>query len=245
MRPIAIVTGASRGIGRATALRLSAAYDVVAVARTASELASLATEIESRGGSCRAVPLDITDPAAVARTLGTVDAQILVNNAGVGTMKPFVELSRDDWMRMFQLNVTALADVTRAVLPAMLSRRSGHIVMIGSISGRSAYVGGSCYAATKHAVAAFAECLMLEVRDAGVKVSVVNPGSVATDFSARSDPSWMLAADDVARAVAEVVNTPPNVLIHTLEIRTLTVPARKQQDEAHASRAANPNPPRQ
>jgi 3-oxoacyl-[acyl-carrier protein] reductase len=226
VRPVAIVTGASRGIGRATALRLSADYDIVAVARTESELLTLVAEIESRGGSARALPLDVTDPAAVASALQGVDAQVLVNNAGIGIMKPFLELTREEWTRMFQLNVTALADVTRAVLPGMVARRAGHVVMIGSISGRSTYVGGSCYTATKHAVAAFAECLMLEVRDAGVKVSVVNPGAVATDFSPRSDPSWMLAADDVASAVAQVVSTPANVLIHTLEVRTLTVPKR-------------------
>jgi 3-oxoacyl-[acyl-carrier protein] reductase len=226
VKPIAVVTGASRGIGRATALALCAAYDVVAVARSESELRTLATEVEARGSSCRVLPLDITNPTAVRAALGSVDAQVLVNNAGMGVMKPFLELSRDEWTRMFDLNVTALADVTRAILPAMVARRSGHVVIIGSISGRSAYVGGSCYAATKHAVAGFAECLMLEVRDAGVKVSVVNPGSVATDFSPRADPSWMLAAEDVASAVVDVVNTPANVLIHTLEVRTLTVPKR-------------------
>lgn len=227
MKPVAVVTGASRGIGRAVALRMSAAYDIVAVARTEKDLEALAKEIEAAGGNCRPLAIDLTDPAAVAKGLANVEAQVLVNNAGIGVLKPFLELSRDDWTRMVHVNFTALADVTRALLPRMVARGAGHIVMIGSISGRSAFVGGSCYAATKHAVAAFAECLMLEVRDAGVKVSIVNPGSVATSFSSRSDPSWMLPADDVAKAVVEVVNTPPNVLIHSLEVRTLTVPAKK------------------
>ena len=227
MKPIAVVTGASRGIGRAVALRMSAAYDIVAVARTQKDLDALAKEIAAGGGNCRPMSIDLTDPAAIAGGLANVEAHVLVNNAGIGVLKPFLELTRDDWMRMVHLNFTALADVTHAVLPGMVARGAGHVVMIGSISGRSAFVGGSCYAATKHAVAAFAECLMLEVRDAGVKVSIVNPGSVATSFSSRSDPSWMLAADDVAKAVVEVVNTPPNVLIHSLEVRTLTVPAKK------------------
>jgi len=227
VKPIAVVTGASRGIGRAVALRMSAAYDIVAVARTQKDLDALAKEIAAGGGNCRPMSIDLTDPAAIAGGLANVEAHVLVNNAGIGVLKPFLELTRDDWMRMVHLNFTALADVTHAVLPGMVARGAGHVVMIGSISGRSAFVGGSCYAATKHAVAAFAECLMLEVRDAGVKVSIVNPGSVATSFSSRSDPSWMLAADDVAKAVVEVVNTPPNVLIHSLEVRTLTVPAKK------------------
>ena len=226
-RPIAVVTGASRGIGRAIALRLARNYEIVAVARSHGELDSLAAEIARAGGSCQLRAIDITDADAVRAALGDVDAQVLVNNAGIGTLKPFMELSRDEWRRMVDVNFNALYDVTRAVLPAMLRRRSGHVVVIGSITGRGAFVGGSCYAATKHAVMGFTECLMLEVRDAGVKVSVVSPGSVATHFSTRSDPSWQLSPEDVAAAVATVLDTPSDVLIHRVEIRTLTVPKTK------------------
>jgi 3-hydroxy acid dehydrogenase/malonic semialdehyde reductase len=223
-KPVAVITGASRGIGRAIALRLAPVYDIVALARSDDELESLALEIEKAGGTCRPRVVDITSADAVTSALSGIDAQVLINNAGVGALKPFLELTRDEWRQMVDVNFNALFDVTRALLPRMIERKSGHIVMIGSISGRSAYVGGSCYAATKHAVAAFSESLMLEVRDAGVKVSVVNPGSVATDFSSRSDASWMLAAADVADAVFHVVQTPPNVLVHSVEVRTLTVP---------------------
>ncbi len=226
-KPIAVVTGASRGIGRATALRLAGDFDIVAVARSEDELAALAAEIHRAGGTCHPVRLDITDPDAVTAELTGVDAQVLVNNAGVGTLKPFMELTRAEWTRMVDVNFNALYDVTRAILPAMLARKSGHIVVTGSISGRSAFPGGTCYAATKHAAIAFTECLMLEVRDAGVKVSVVNPGSVATHFSERSDASWMLSAEDVAEAIARVIDTPPTVLIHSVEVRTLTVPKKK------------------
>jgi len=147
-----------------------------------------------------------------------------VNNAGVGVQKPFLELTREEWRHTVDVNFNALYDVTRALLPGMIERRSGHVVVIGSISGRSAYIGGTCYAATKHAVMGFTECLMLEVREHGVKVSVVNPGAVATGFSKRSDATWMLAAEDVAEAVAQVLATPPNVLIHRVEVRTLIPP---------------------
>ena len=222
--PVAVITGASRGIGRATALRLAADYEIVALARSDDALESLAQEIESRGGRCRPRVVDVTDPVAVRAALAGIDAQVLVNNAGVGTNKPFVDLTRDEWMRMVNVNFNALFDVTQALVGPMIERRSGHIVFIGSISGRSAYPGGTCYAATKHAVMGLSESLMLELRESGVKVSIVNPGSVATNFSARSDASWMLAADDVANAVADVLNTPPNVLIHRVEVRTLTVP---------------------
>lgn len=223
-QPIAVVTGASRGIGRAIALRLAGDFEVVAAARSEDELESLAQEIESLGGRCRPRAVDLTDPTAIHRALGDVDAQVLVNNAGVGMLKPFMELTRDEWIRMVSLNFTALYDVTRAVAPAMIARKSGHVVIVGSISGRSAFVGGTCYAATKAAANSFAESLMLELRDSGVKVSIVNPGSVATHFSERADASWMLAPEDVANTVAAVVATPPTVLVHRVEVRTLTVP---------------------
>ncbi len=223
-KPIAVVTGASRGIGRAIAKRLAAEYDVVAVARSADELESLSREIVAAGGSCRSVPIDVTDPVAVEASLGGIDAQVLVNNAGMGVFKPLLELTREQWIEMVDLNFNALFDVTRAVVPAMVARRSGHVVVIGSIAGRSPSVGGTCYAATKAAANSFAESLMLELRDFGVKVSVVNPGSVSTSFSGRDNSSWALAASDVADAVASILATPPSVLIHRVEIRTLTVP---------------------
>ena len=103
----------------------------------------------------------------------------------------------------------------------MIARKRGHVVIIGSIAGRSAFVGGTCYAATKHAAMAFAECLMLEVRNQGVKVSIVSPGSVATDFSPRNDPGWMLSPEEVAESVAHVIETPADVLVHRVEIRAL------------------------
>lgn len=223
-KPVAVITGASRGIGRATALRLAADYEIVAVARSGDELESLAREIRWRGGICRPCVADITDAAAVNDALSGVDAQVLVNNAGIGVLKPFMELTREEWRRMVDVNFNALFDVTRAVLPAMIARKSGHIVVIGSISGRSAFVGGTCYASTKHAVMSFTECLMLEVRDSGVKVSVVSPGSVATSFSSSGGADWKLQPDDVADAVAYTLATPPTVLVHRVEVRTLTAP---------------------
>jgi 3-hydroxy acid dehydrogenase/malonic semialdehyde reductase len=222
-KPTAVVTGASRGIGRATALRLAQSYDIVAVARSAGQLDTLANEVDAAGGTCRTIAMDITDPRAVS-SLASIEAEVLVNNAGMGVLRPLLELTRDEWIRMVDLNFNALFDVTRAVVPGMVQRRSGHIVVIGSITGRSPFAGGTCYAATKAAANSFAESLMLELRDAGVKVSVVNPGSVSTTFSDRDNSSWALAASDVAEAIASILDTPPTVLIHKMEIRTLTVP---------------------
>ena len=218
--PSALVTGASRGIGRAIALRLAATHEIVAVARSAADLDALRERIERDGGRCRTIPLDLTDAGAVARALGGVEADVLVNNAGVGTMKPFLELSPAEWHAMVDLNVNALYHVTRALLPGMTRRGAGDVVIVGSISGRSAFVGGTCYAGTKHFVQGFAESLMLEVRDAGVRVSVVMPGSVATDFVAPGrDTSWMLTPEQVAESVAHIVAAPRSVLVHRLEVR--------------------------
>ena len=220
-KPVAVVTGASRGIGRAIARLLAGRHDILAVARSESQLGELARDIADAGGSCRPLVLDVADPAAVARALQDVDAEVLVNNAGVGPIKPMLELTPAEWHAIVDVNVNALYHVTRALLPRMIARRRGHVIVIGSIAGRSGFVGGTAYAASKHAAMAFAECLMLEVRDHGVKVSIVNPGSVATDFSHRSDPGWMLSADEVAESVWHVVDTPADVLVHRLEVRAL------------------------
>ena len=227
----ALITGASRGIGRAIALRFARdGYDIVAVARKQNELDALRDEIGKAGARCRAIVLDVADNAAVARTLAGVEVDVLVNNAGVGVLKPFSELAPEDWHRMVDVNVNALYHVTRAVLPGMIARRRGHICTVGSIAGRSAMIGGSCYAGTKAFVTAWAESLMLEVRDQGVKVSVVMPGAVATEFNGNAPSAkdaWKLTPEDVAETVASVVNTPPHVLLHRVEVRTNNSPPAK------------------
>lgn len=220
-RPLAVITGASRGIGRAIALRLANTYDILGIARSAPALEEMARSVRAAGGECQIAAVDVSDPEAVAQALEGVDAHVLVNNAGVGPIKPMLELSAAEWHAIMDVNVNALFHVTRALLPRMVARNRGHVVVIGSIAGRSGFVGGTAYAASKHAAMAFAECLMLEVRDHGVKVSIVNPGSVATEFSHRSDPDWMLSAEEVAESVAHVIETPPDVLVHRLEIRAL------------------------
>jgi short-subunit dehydrogenase len=227
----ALVTGASRGIGRAIAKRLSAdGYDIVAVARDKGELDSLCEEIEQSGGRCRALVLDVTDAEAVARASRDLEVDVLVNNAGVGVIKPFIDMSLEEWNTMIDVNVNALFHVTHALLPGMVARGHGHVCTIGSISARSAYVGGAAYSGTKAFVTAWAESLMLEVRGRGVKVSVVAPGGVATEFSGHEVTDadrWKLAPEDVATAVSQVVGTLPDVLIHRLEVRTLTPPPSK------------------
>ncbi|HEU4630681.1 MAG TPA: SDR family NAD(P)-dependent oxidoreductase [Gemmatimonadaceae bacterium] len=218
--PTALVTGASRGIGRAIALRLAADHDVVAVARSADALQALARGIEARGGRCRAIPLDVTDAAAVRERLAGVEVDVLVNNAGVGVMKPLLEMAPEEWARQLDVNVNALYHVTRAVLPGMVDRGRGYVITIGSLAGRNTFAGGTAYTGTKHFVIGFSESLMLEVRDRGVRVSVVMPGSVDTDFGrGRTGAEWKLTADEVADAVAYLVSTPPHALVSRVEMR--------------------------
>jgi 3-oxoacyl-[acyl-carrier protein] reductase len=224
----ALVTGASRGIGRAVAERLARdGFEVVAAARSRAELDDVVAAIVAAEGRARALVLDVSDPQAVAAALTGAEIDVLVNNAGIGVLKPFMELTAAEWQRTLDVNVNALYHVTRAVLPGMIERRRGHVCTIGSIAGRGAFVGGSCYAATKAFVTSWSESLMLEVREHDVKVSVVMPGSVTTHFGDHvpSDAdAWKLDAAEVADAVAYVVSTPDRVLVHRLEVRTLTVP---------------------
>jgi 3-oxoacyl-[acyl-carrier protein] reductase len=223
-KPTALVTGASRGIGRAITLALAPTHRILAAARDRARLDALVREIEEGGGAAEAIVMDVADPADVERALAGRDCDVLVNNAGVGVLKPLLELTPAEWHRMVDVNLNALFHVTRAVLPGMVARGRGTVVIIGSIAGRSAFVGGAGYATTKHAVMGFAENLMLEVRDAGVRVSVVSPGSVATEFSGRSEPKGggQLLAEDVAAAVRHVLQMPPEVLLHRVEVRILS-----------------------
>jgi 3-hydroxy acid dehydrogenase / malonic semialdehyde reductase len=221
-RKVAVVTGASKGIGRAIARRIADRYDIIAVARSRDQLDSLTREIGNAGGSCRPLVTDLSDPRSIETSFRGVSADVLVNNAGIVTLKKFLELTPVEWDEMMSVNLDAIYHVTRLLLPGMMERGDGHVMMIGSIAGRSAFQGGTCYGATKHALMGLSESLYLEVRDAGVKVSLIMPGSVATDVFQDRDRSWMLMSEDVAESVAHVLATPPNVLVHRLEIRART-----------------------
>ena len=220
-KPTAVVTGASRGIGRAVAKRLAATHSVVAIARDADRLKSLVAQIAEFGGECRSCVIDLRSPGEIESALRGFSADVLVNNAGVITKKPLLRLTPDEWQEMMDVNVSALFHVTRQLLPGMIERGSGHIINVASIAGRSAFPNGTGYVATKHAVLGFSESLMLEVREAGVKVSVVMPGSVATDMrvSDSADRSWMLKPEDVAEVVAEILRMPPHALTYQVEVR--------------------------
>lgn len=229
---LAVVTGASSGIGAATARRLAAeGFEVVCAARRRERIEALAAEI---GG--RAVVCDVTDAAAVAALAEAIEGPIgvLVNNAGGAFGASTVaEADPEEWRRMYDVNVIGLMQVTRALLPALLRDGAGVIVNVGSTAGRVAYEGGGGYTAAKHGTKVVSETLRLELYDQPVRVCEVAPGMVRTDefalvrfggdrdkaeavYAGVPDP---LTADDVADAIAWVATRPAHVNIDSLVIR--------------------------
>jgi uncharacterized protein len=182
----ALVTGASSGIGASVARALAEAGAKVAlVARRADRLVALASSFPP--GVAEPFPCDVRDPNAIAHTVAAVSARlgpvdVLVNNAGVGRYLPFLETGPDDVAAVFETNVHAALDWTRAVLPAMLARRRGHVVNVGSIAGRIGSRNHTIYCASKFALAGFTESLVYELEGTGVGVTLVNPGIIDTPF---------------------------------------------------------------
>jgi NAD(P)-dependent dehydrogenase (short-subunit alcohol dehydrogenase family) len=228
----ALVTGAGRGIGAAIARALAReGVKVTAVSRTRAELDALVSEIAAKGGSAAAFAGDLRQPgvpgeavAAAVRNHGRL--QILVNNAGVGGFAPLAETSDADWDRILGTNLTAAFKTTRAALP-QLTQGGGHVFMISSLAGQNAIQNMSAYCASKAALDQLAACLMLEVRHSGVKVTVVAPGSVDTGFGGmprKGGSDWMLAAEDVAGAVLDLLKTRDGAHLSRVEMR----PARPQ-----------------
>ncbi|WP_436700569.1 SDR family NAD(P)-dependent oxidoreductase [Nocardioides sp. BYT-33-1] len=228
----AVVTGASSGIGAATARHLAReGFEVVCAARRADRIEALAAEI---GG--RAVVCDVTSAASVADLASAVGARldVLVNNAGGAYgLAPVAEADADEWRRMYDVNVLGLMQVTQALLPALVASGAGVIVNVGSIAGRGAYEGGAGYTAAKHGTKVVTETLRLELFDQPVRVCEVAPGLVHTEeFSltrfggdqARADAVYAgvpdpLVADDVADAITWVATRPPHVNIDELVIK--------------------------
>jgi NADP-dependent 3-hydroxy acid dehydrogenase YdfG len=240
---VALVTGASSGIGAATAVRLAAQGATVAlVARRKDRLEALAAEIRADGGGALVLELDVTDEqqatAAVGRTvvdLGRLD--ILVNNAGVMLLGPVVGAPLSEWQRMVELNVLGLLYCAHAALPHLIQaaedgpRRVADMVNISSVAGRVAREGSGVYNLTKHGVGAFSESLRQEVTTRHVRVSLVEPGATATELAGHNRPEVLesmrsrfsgverLQAEDIADAVTYIVTRPRHVAVNEVLIR--------------------------
>ena len=234
---VAVVTGASRGIGEATALTLAqAGADVVVTARTGDELAALAGRLERMDVAALPVAADLTREEDVERLrvaaqerFGRVD--VLVNNAGVGKYGPLASLSAADYDWMMNTNMRSSFLCTAAFLPGMLERRHGWVVFVSSVAGLKGLPNESVYCATKFAQMGFAQALDYETREQGVKVSVVAPGGVGTHFAfgtgrTPGDPSLeaMMDAKDVAEAVLFAVTQPPKVRVFLIGMRPMGEP---------------------
>jgi 3-oxoacyl-[acyl-carrier protein] reductase len=228
--PTALITGATEGIGRATAFALGrAGYRVGVLARTESKIRHLVAQLKEEGIEAAGASADVGRPDQVSpamdqltRTLG--EMQVLVNNAGVLIAKPFEELTLDDWDVTMATNVRSLYLVTRAVVPAMRRSRSGTIVNVASLAGRNGFVGGTAYTASKHAVLGFSRSLMLELRKENIRVITILPGSVATGMlrdqpMLKSDPDKILTPEDVAETILHSIQLPERAMVSELDIR--------------------------
>jgi NADP-dependent 3-hydroxy acid dehydrogenase YdfG len=225
--PVLLITGASSGIGEATARRAAEhGYRLVLAARRDSELERLAAEL---GGAERAVArrCDVTDWAdvegvadAAVESFGRLDA--VFANAGFGGQRGFLESSPEHWKAMLDTNVLGVALTIRATLPILLEAKRGHYVITGSVAGRRV-LPGSLYSATKWAVGAIAEALRQELRhmhdESGIRVTLLAPGMVDTSFFDQRPSSGALAADDIARAVLYALSQPEHVDVNELLIR--------------------------
>ncbi|HEV3229514.1 MAG TPA: SDR family NAD(P)-dependent oxidoreductase [Solirubrobacteraceae bacterium] len=241
---VAVVTGASSGIGEATALALAAqGAGVVLAARREDRIARLAERIESDGGRAIAYPTDLTveDQArglilAAREQLGRVD--ILVNNAGLMLLGPVDGADTSEWRRMISVNLLGLLYCTHAALPIMRDQGGGHIVNLSSVAGRTARAGSAVYNMTKWGVGAFSEALRQEALYSSIRVTVIEPGFVATELQDhnenpvvretiekyREQIGEVLEAGDIAEAIVYAVTRPPRVSINEVLVRPTRQP---------------------
>ena len=223
-KKVAVVTGGNRGIGRGIAEALAAdGYTVALTARKQADADQAAAEI---GRGARGYACDVRQYAqvqalfaSVAKDLGGAD--VLVNNAGVGMFAKVAEMSVDDWHAVIETNVNGVFYCTREVIAQMKAKGGGYIFNVSSLAGRNAFVGASAYCASKHAVNGFSEVLFQEVRDDGIRVTYLMPGSVATDFGrgAAAKKDWALTPEDIGEMVVDLLHTNPRALHSRVEMR--------------------------
>jgi 3-oxoacyl-[acyl-carrier protein] reductase len=229
---VAIITGASRGIGLAVAHRLGTLGAKVSLcARDIRRLESAADEVRPGAAGVFAAAVDVTHADQIVafvqnteKALGPVD--ILVNNAGIGYFGPTHEASQANWDSVLDTNLKAVFLASKAVAPGMIQRRGGHIINIASLAGKNAFAGGGIYCASKWGLLGLTECMAEDLRGYGIRVSAVCPGSVATDFSphGKKDISKMLQAEDIAHVVEMIVTQAAQSFISEVLLRPTQKP---------------------
>jgi NAD(P)-dependent dehydrogenase (short-subunit alcohol dehydrogenase family) len=227
---IAVVTGGTRGIGRAIAERLLQKGCSVAICgRKEKDVARTVEELKVGGGNVYGEDADIRDPEKVREFFTSVDRvfgglDILVNNAGEAVFRKVAEMSFEDWHRNIDLNLNGAFYCAHEALARFSRRGGGFIVNISSLAGKHAFSGGAAYNASKFGLNGFAEALMLDHRNDNVRVCSIMPGSVDTQFSGSpekraGDTSWMIAPRDIAEVVAHVLEMPARTMISRVEMR--------------------------
>ncbi len=231
-KKVSIITGASRGIGKAVAFKLAKEdHFVILLARNREEIEEIEFQIDETGGKALSIPTDVADEkevqAAIEQVMkdfGRIDS--VVNNAGLGIFKNAEEITLGEWATVMETNVKGTFLLTKAALPFMKAARSGHIVGIASDVSKRTFSGGSLYCASKYAQDAFLASVRKEARPFGVKVSVIYPGLVDTYFHGRpegaSHQQNYLQPADIASAVAYVLGAPPHVVVDELMIHPIS-----------------------
>jgi NADP-dependent 3-hydroxy acid dehydrogenase YdfG len=233
---VVVITGASSGLGEATARLLSAqGASVVLGARRVDRIQSLADELTGRGGKAIAITTDVTHCEQVKRlvdgavqTYGRID--VMINNAGLMPHSPLERLKIDDWNRMIDVNIKGVLYGIAAALPYMKQQKAGHIINVSSVAGHKVGPGGAVYAATKHAVLALSEGLRQEVKPYNIRTTVISPGAVATELpnsvtepdtaeKVRKAYEIAIPADSFARAVAFAMSQPEDVDVNEILFR--------------------------
>lgn len=213
MKKIAFITGATSGIGKATALKAAAAgFDIIISGRRKERLLQLADDIRRMGAEVLPLAFDVRDPEAVKTAIGQLEDKwqniaVLVNNAGlaVGT-NPIQEGLLEDWERMIDTNIKGLLYITREVAPLMVARQNGHIVNLASIAGKEVYPGGNVYCATKHAVDALSKAMRVDMLKHHIKVTNIAPVMVETEFSIVRYKGDEEAAKNVYKGMTPLTN---------------------------------------
>jgi 3-oxoacyl-[acyl-carrier protein] reductase len=230
---VAVLTGASRGVGRATAVRLASdGATVVGIARGPEGLASLPPEAAGLAGSIETVVLDVRsgddvdrEIRALEERLGRID--ILVNNAGVERVKPFDAVADEDYEAMVETNLRGAFHCIRAALPGMKRRRSGHLVSVSSAAGIRGFGEDAVYSATKFGIVGLMDALDEELRPFGIRVTTICPGAIDTSLVTWAKPGYrehFLRPEDVAEAIAYAVSQPPHVAVGLLVVRPFVEP---------------------
>ncbi len=224
---IALVTGGNRGIGRAIAIKLAELGAGVA-SRDGDKLRTTADALRGLTERVFWQTADVTRADEVEKLVSATEAKlgpvgILVNNAGIGLFGPAHEKSEEEWDRVLSTNLKSVFLVSRAVVPSMIRQGGGDIINISSLAGRNTFAGGGLYCASKWGVQGLSGCMAEDLRDRGIRVSVICPGSVATEFSGRGvkDTGKALQAEDVAHAVEAVVTQKPGSFMSEVQIRPL------------------------